>query len=388
MLESGDGKRRHMRDEDKTKDRLIKEILRLCSKAVEVDALRDEIEMVRKEMKIALAKAEEERARSEAVISALGDGVSIQDKNFRVLYQNQAHKDMVGGDKAGQYCYAAYARSKDVCPGCPVAKAFRDGKAHTLEKSAPREKGTLHVEIKASPLRDSKGRIIAVIELVRDIGKRKRMELALQESEKRYRTLFESAGDAIFILDAEGDTPGRIVAANRAAAEMHGYTVKELSALNIADLDGPSDAKKVKERIRRILGGEWLKAEVMHRRKDGTLFPVEISAGLLEIENRKYVFAFDRDITERKEHERERENLIQELKEALDNIKTLRGLLPICAWCKKIRDDKGYWNKVEDYIEEHSDALFTHGICPECLKEHSPELYENLLRDGENRRRK
>ena len=65
--------------------------------------------------------------------------------------------------------------------------------------------------------------------------------------------------------------------------------------------------------------------------------------------------------------------LIGELTEALGNIKTLRGLLPICASCKKIRDDRGYWQKVESYISEHTQAEFTHGICPECLRRLYPE---------------
>lgn len=58
----------------------------------------------------------------------------------------------------------------------------------------------------------------------------------------------------------------------------------------------------------------------------------------------------------------------RELQEALANVKTLRGLLPICASCKKIRDDKGYWNLLEAYLQDHSDVEFTHGICPECAK--------------------
>jgi hypothetical protein len=73
-----------------------------------------------------------------------------------------------------------------------------------------------------------------------------------------------------------------------------------------------------------------------------------------------------RDITERKRAEQEREQLIDALQEALTNIKTLRGLLPICASCKKIRDDTGYWSQIEAYIQAHSDAVFSHGICPEC----------------------
>lgn len=72
----------------------------------------------------------------------------------------------------------------------------------------------------------------------------------------------------------------------------------------------------------------------------------------------------------------ERERLIRELKGALLKIKTLSGLLPICASCKNIRDDKGRWNRLEDYISERSMADFTHGICPECARKLYPEVYK------------
>lgn len=74
---------------------------------------------------------------------------------------------------------------------------------------------------------------------------------------------------------------------------------------------------------------------------------------------------------------KEKEKLIGELKEALAKVKTLSGLLPICSSCKKIRDDKGYWNQIETYIRERSEADFTHGICPKCAK----MLYPGLLKD-------
>jgi two-component system sensor histidine kinase AtoS len=115
--------------------------------------------------------------------------------------------------------------------------------------------------------------------------------------------LFESAGDAIFLLEAEGEDAGRIVSANQAAADMHGYTVDELSRLNIQDLRTPEAAAESPDRIRRILGGEWIDEEILHRKRDGTVFPVEVSAGLLEFEDQKFILNFDRDITERKEAE-------------------------------------------------------------------------------------
>lgn len=75
----------------------------------------------------------------------------------------------------------------------------------------------------------------------------------------------------------------------------------------------------------------------------------------------------------------EREGLIAELKTALANVRTLSGLLPICASCKKIRDDKGYWNHVESYISKHSGAEFSHSICPDCAKKLYPEFADKKL---------
>jgi DNA-binding response OmpR family regulator len=82
---------------------------------------------------------------------------------------------------------------------------------------------------------------------------------------------------------------------------------------------------------------------------------------------------------ERKEAALARERLIGELRSALANIRTLEGLLPICASCKRIRDDKGYWNQIEIYISEHSKAEFTHGICPECFARLYPDLAKKIV---------
>ena len=84
--------------------------------------------------------------------------------------------------------------------------------------------------------------------------------------------------------------------------------------------------------------------------------------------------------------EREREKLVSELKYALAKIKTLSGLLPICASCKKIRDDKGYWNQIEGYISEHSKAEFSHSICPDCAKTLYPEFYDKNEDPGKQQR--
>ncbi|MEK6742695.1 MAG: PAS domain S-box protein [Nitrospirota bacterium] len=214
--------------------------------------------------------------------------------------------------------------------------------------------------------------LMVVILTIRKAGalakEQKRMADVLSESENRYRTLFEHAGDAIFILEGEGEKAGRIVKANKAAAAMHGYTVAELTGMKITDLDTIIAAKSAPDMMRRILIGEWIKTELHHRRKDGTEFPVEVSAGLLEFGGHRFILAFDRDITERRQIEEGREKLIRELREALESIKTLKGLLPICASCKKIRDDTGYWNQIESYVATHSEAEFSHSLCPACAE--------------------
>ncbi|RJQ47949.1 MAG: PAS domain S-box protein, partial [Nitrospiraceae bacterium] len=170
----------------------------------------------------------------------------------------------------------------------------------------------------------------------------------IRESEKRYRMLFESAGDAIFILNASGDDAGKIVSANKAAADMHGYTIDELLKLNITDLDTPDDAKQAPGRIQRMLNGEWLKEEIMHHKKDGTVFPVEVSAGQMEFMNHKYILAFDREITERKKAE---EMLKKRDRQLTDSQKVAH----LGSWEWNIRENSITW----------SDELFTlFGLIP------------------------
>lgn len=109
--------------------------------------------------------------------------------------------------------------------------------------------------------------------------------------------------------------------------------------------------------------------------KNSEMIPVNISVSvLLEKDEGKagYVLVA-RDITSQKIIENENKKLIAELREAMENVKTLKGFIPICAKCKKVRDDQGYWGQIEKYISEHSAALISHGLCPECAE----ELYGN-----------
>jgi len=111
----------------------------------------------------------------------------------------------------------------------------------------------------------------------------------------------------------------------------------------------------------------------------GLFYPISGSADWLAVTNRWLslitIWVAAMLVLLYKRAEEERERLIRELQDALENIKTLRGLLPICSSCKKIRDDHGYWNQLETYIGAHSGAEFTHGLCPECAQKLYPDYY-------------
>ena len=141
------------------------------------------------ELRRVLARLEDEKAKTDAVIAAIPDGISIQGRDYRVLYQNAVHRELVG-DQQGKVCYEKYAKRDDICPGCPVARSFADGENHVLEKSMPDGKGgTRFIEISSSPLRNAAGEIVAGIEAVREITAHKTAEEELRKHRERLEEL-------------------------------------------------------------------------------------------------------------------------------------------------------------------------------------------------------
>lgn len=116
-----------------------------------------------------------EKNKLEAILENIGEGISIQDKELRILYQNKAHRNLIGLH-IGEYCYKAYEQLDEACKDCPLVRSFKDGRVHTLQRSTVSEKGTIHVEITASPLLDHAGEIIAGIEVVRDVTGHRRAD--------------------------------------------------------------------------------------------------------------------------------------------------------------------------------------------------------------------
>ena len=133
--------------------------------------------------------------------------------------------------------------------------------------------------------------------VTQDITSRVDTEAALRESEQRYRLLFENAGEAIYVVEAEGERVGAMVEANAAAARMHGYTVAELLTLNVAALLPPDQAKTTAGGVRGVHAQGWKSGEVVHVRRDGTPFPAEYTAGPLEVRGKRCILVFLRDVT-------------------------------------------------------------------------------------------
>lgn len=214
--------------------------------------------------------------------------------------------------------------------------------------------------------------------LEREITERKKIEDELKESTLRYRSLFESSRDAIMIV---GPPFWEFISGNTSALQMF-KVGDEAEFISFGpwglspqmQLDGRASAEKAKEMIETAIREGSHFFEWVHKRITGEEFFASVLLTRVELGGKIFVQATVRDITERKKAAEEREKLIVELRASLENVKMLSGLLPICASCKKIRDDKGYWNQIESYIRDHSEAEFSHGICPECMKKLYPDF--------------
>lgn len=194
-------------------------------------------------------------------------------------------------------------------------------------------------------------------------------------------SIVETCDDAI-ISQTLG---GTILSWNSGAERMFGYTAEDMVGESSESLVPPEQHQEISA-IRDVIenGRRVERIETLRLRRDGT--PIDVSITVSPIKNSDGQIhgasIVLRDITERKRQEKERLRLIDELTQALKHVKTLNGLLPMCASCKKIRNDSGYWEQVETYIRSRSNAEFTHGICPDCVRLLYPQ-YQSILQPKE-----
>ena len=163
-------------------------------------------------------------------------------------------------------------------------EAMRQSVPTQAEERIVRRDGRVsYFDMVKAPMVDDRGAVIGLVAVGRDITERKRMERSMQESEEKFRTLFESASDALFIIDMEG----HILDVNAVAYERLGYTKEELLSLHLSQLDHPSFAAILPERMERMKQYGRIAIESAHVRKDGSVMPVEINARMMEFKREK-----------------------------------------------------------------------------------------------------
>jgi PAS domain S-box-containing protein len=190
------------------------------------------------------------------------------------------------------------------------------------------------------------------------------------QNDSEFRALMEVSPDPIVVYDPDGKT----TYINPAFGETYGWSFEELLGKRI-DFVPEEEVEPTLDAWRRTLGGEKVFFETRRYTKDGRTLDIQLRTAILDKDGRHlWSIVIHRDVTPIKQAEREREKLIEELQIALSKLKILSGMLPICAKCKKIRDDKGYWNQIETYIQSHTAAEFSHSICPGCADKLYPEL--------------
>jgi PAS domain S-box-containing protein len=153
-------------------------------------------------MKGAIIKAEDEKNKTNEIIEAIGDGIILQDTDYKITYQNQI-QNKIYGNHNGEYCYKVYEGKDSICEDCPIELSFKDGKIHKAERRIPTDNGILYLELTGSSLKDSTGKIIGGVKVVRNVTEQKRAEEKLRNGELFLESIFTSIQDGIGVIDKD-----------------------------------------------------------------------------------------------------------------------------------------------------------------------------------------
>jgi PAS domain S-box-containing protein len=199
----------------------------------------------------------------------------------------------------------------------------------------------------------------------------KRLILAIQLQEEKYSKAFHSSPYGLLLTRL---SDGKIVEFNEGVQRSMGFSPHELEGKTTAELNlwaNVSDRTAIVDSI--LAHGRVADREVVFLKKTGERVVGLFSSELIVVNGERHMLSTIQDITGRKRAAEERERLISEREKALSEIKVLSGLLPTCAACKKIRDGEGLWHPMESYVRSHSQADFSHGLCPDCERTLYPE---------------
>jgi PAS domain S-box-containing protein len=274
-----------------------------------------------------LSKSEQEKA---VILDAMTELVLYLDMDLKVIWANKAMHDAFAlepGQLNGQHCYKALHKRKRTCPICPAEKTLRTGKTHEVIDFSSYKKNWV---LRSYPVRNERGALMGVVEIVTDITERRKAEEALRQSEQKYRELFENANDIIFILDFDGT----ILSCNAAAAKTYGYESEQMLGLNIESLLDPEYLPVVRQFIQKRLNNIDVQnpQEFLTYTKDGEAVWVEVNARIMKENGRQVsVHGIARNITERKKMEEALKKRELELEEKSRNLvdanKALKVLL-------------------------------------------------------------
>jgi PAS domain S-box-containing protein len=280
-----------------------------------------------------------ERNKLQSLIDALADGLNIQDTEYNIIFQNEPSRISTGGDRVGEKCYRVFEGRDKVCDGCPVEKAFKDGKPHIAERMRILPSGEVTFwENTANPIRDAEGKVVACLEIGRNITERKKAEQALADELTRRRILVDQSLDGIVVLDVDA----KVVEANQRFAEMLGYTLEEVRELHTWDWDKKFPPEKILEMGRNV-DEKGLHLETQHHRKDGSVIDVDISINAAMFGGQKLIFCVGRDITERKKQE-------QALKDSEESYRELADSITEVFFAMDEHLRYTYWNKASEIL--------------------------------------